>query len=81
MRKIDLILLLATLALLIFVILIFLYIKTEGGECLSDPLDYAQNKLNGGAVCSCFLAESYTGYNPAIYFCASKCPNNSLNVP
>lgn len=81
MRKIDLYLIIATTALLIIVILIFFYMKSEGGKCINEPLSYAQDKLNNGAICSCFLAESYTGYNPAVYYCASRCSNNSLNVP
>lgn len=53
MRKID-ILLIVFLAILIFVLLMLLFFyKSEGGECLKDPLGYSESKIGNNTYCSC----------------------------
>jgi len=71
MKKADLILMIFLALLIIGMIALFVFYKSEAGQCLKDPLGYSQEKLGNNSYCSCMqILDNFKQVN----YCASKCP-------
>lgn len=75
MKKLDMILIAIFMIFIIVIIVLLFFYKSEAGQCLKDPLGYAQEKLGNNSYCSCMQTlENFKQVN----YCASKCPKCSV---
>lgn len=54
------------IALILFMIFMVIWLKSEGGQCTKDPINYFESK-NENAYCTCLDAKQFGNFNMENY--------------